>query len=298
METVYGFLSDADRGTSRHIIQAHLGNFIRRGVHAVVLLGEMGDLENGIASWAHDHHKNLFTIPGSHESLDWITQMRLLQQSYGIVNGIDQPFFDMRDHQLVFVPGTELVAGAGGFYLTNEGVTGVRMSPGGAGYFFNVNDIARSVIDPRTTLVMAHTPPLQQGPDATDYAYFHEGEMEETVGDHTHVQRYVTPGIDEEYRNLCRLSDEKLPVQHANRGYGPLRNAVDRVFPRGTLKLPHGHFTETFGRARTRDGHRVPERTYVSEVIHNASSLDVHMKAGIWTYCNGQVAVEKVPLPV
>ena len=82
METVYGLLSDADRRASRGVVGEYLDHFRDRCVHAVVLWGEVGSHLKNIAAWAKTKHKELFAIPGSHESLSWLHEIGFLQQAY------------------------------------------------------------------------------------------------------------------------------------------------------------------------------------------------------------------------
>lgn len=298
MRTVYGLLSDADRRTSPSVMSESLDYFAQRRVDAVVLLGEVGGHMKDIVGWASKQKTELFAIPGSHEGLEWLGEMRAIQHGYPhLHNGVTEPFYDWREHRLAFVPGSELTAGGGCFYLVNEGPSGYRRMDGKAGFYFNVTELTRFVTDPRSTLIMAHMPPRQQGESATDMAYFCESELEEKVGEAVFRHRTITPGIYEEYLNQARLPDEIKPVKRENRGHEMLRRVVDVLFPSGTLKLAHGNFEESVTRACARDGRQVPENTFTGELIHNASCVDID-RAAIWTYANEKVSFEKVKLPV
>ena len=297
METLYGLLSDLDGKTTSRILREPLDYFAQRGVHAVVILGEAGAHLSDIARWSDTHKKDVFAIPGSHEPLGWMSDMHLLQQGYPLLhNGVTHSVHDWREHRLVFVPGSEIQTGKGAFYLTEEFPTGPQFVHGKMVYCSNVNDLRGSVENPASTLIMSHTPPLQSGEDATDWAEFSETEHEEELGQIKIKHRAITPGIYERFNNLVRTHDRK-EVREENRGYGPLRQIVDEKFPYGSLRLAHGHYHESTHRTRDRRGGHVREKTPVREVIHNASCMDLD-RAAIWAVRGNTVSIENLVFPM
>ncbi len=303
METKYGIISDIHRIHPNGVVAA-MSALNAKGAQKIILNGDItGDQFQDLGEDDYLGHMltgagrsglEVYIQPGSHEKVDLFEPVinALVSKYENLVYAAQNPKLETPDHHLVFLPGSDWMAGDAtgkGYQFHNESLkTGFYKTDTGVQRMINIQDLRRYVTDPQKTIVICHVPRKFDSPDTcVDMAYFGEAQRAFRLGDNIVEEGSVFPGPVGE-----RLVKAGAPVRMKteNRGNEDLRTLYEDL---GITKAVTGHFHESVHRANDRNGRRVREGVLVNELFWNASYMD-GMKAGILTVRDGKVAYENV----
>ncbi len=283
-ETRYGFISDVHRrpGTLPAIIEA----LRKERIDKLILNGDLGEDQRMIA-YTINHSLSLgvetFVQPGSHETVvDYLSVVKHFADGNRLlVDALITPKVELKDHHLVFLPGSDFRAG-GEFSLAlhepslESGL--YETSPGKHLYISNIVGLDKLVTDPARTLVICHVPRKFDDPaTCVDYAYFAEranGSLMPGVVVESQIrQALMKNGI--ENPSIAQLEDiasqNGFTFKRENRGNVALRDAYLRL---GITKSITGHFHEASHRANDLNSKPIAEGIMRDTLFYNSGTAD------------------------
>lgn len=316
MVTKYGVISDIHESSPDHVAAAI--RFLRdQGVHKLVLNGDIsGDVNTShtpewfltkvLIAAAHSGLET-YVIPGASEKMGYFSQvMQYFSERHpGIVDARRYGKIEFGDHDLLFIPGTDIPKGeglSGCFFIGDLSPSDVGSSSGvtldheGHLYhFFNVNDLKGRVTRPDRTVVFSHIPPAFDNVEsAVDAALFAIGSDGSTI----FPGQYIEQKIRERYsargasaRDVIDMAARLgYTLKHENRGNQSLARFCDAT---GVRKFVSGHFHESAHRAHDKSVVPVVQGVPVGELFWNASYFDGG-KMGILTVDGSMVSYANI----
>jgi Icc-related predicted phosphoesterase len=265
--------------------------------HSLMVLDELAALNSEI--YLGPKNANIYIQPGSHEPVALFDYMlKLYSGKYpNIINSLDEKYIRNKDHDIVFLPGSDTVAG-GQHLLGNDVKTDRYMVKGkktvklekfesiekynekkdkGQVYAVinkqNMNDLKKRVKDPDKTVIISHVPPRFESLDtAIDVTFFAEGKDGSIM-----PGTYVAKMLQDRYGSLNFAQMQKIvqaegyTLKIENRGNEDLRDLYKKL---GINKAVSGHFHESTHRANNWKNKHVKEDKWTTELFWNAGHLD------------------------
>lgn len=336
----YGIVSDIHEDP-RLIIPA-LARFKELGVGRLVLNGDvqefMGEAKRTqdflafVLAAAVKSGLDTFVMPGGHEVYPLFDSVvsHFAGKNDNIFSVSEVSKIKGDDHDVVLVPGSDVVAGPGEYELGDGLQTGLYMKleegviraehVKGAGVksedfrgflsYQNINDLAELVDRPERTIVFCHVPRRFDGlVDAVDEAEFgvaaEDFSVDMVLYDDGEVQfgSILKPMKGRTARKFGKgsffmlalardLKRAGCPVElrKENKGNSGLKSVYGGL---GITKAVSGHFHESVHRAHDSRGNPVAENTFVDELFWNASYLD-ERKVGVLAVEGGKVSYENI----
>jgi hypothetical protein len=315
----YGIISDTHHNhkTLPGLVQA----LVKNNVDAIVLNGDLGDQANDLhytVATAAKTDLPVYTQPGSHETVAAYTQViDALKTSFSnIIDTVNAPKHEQKDHHLVFLPGSDWTAGGQyriigddgiptatfvqtqkGLILPDEELLGQLIQDPQAHpyllHFTNMRDLDTLVTDAERTVVFCHIPAAHTNANGVDRAYFAERQDGGLVPGIA-----LEEGIRRQYGNVGETDLHLIAARNGftfkreNRGNAELGAAYAR---NGITKAINGHFHESAHNAHGFDGSVATEGTPATSLAYNASYADAG-KAGIVTVRDDTISYERITL--
>ncbi len=336
-ETRYGVISEIHEDP--RVISPLVQTLQLEGIDKIILNGDIGgrhgSLEESQGFTAHilDTLGKLkidsFIQPGSHETLGaYLPVIHYFTEKYpNIVDVLDPATrkIKQRDHDLVFLPGTDFSCGGECIIGNGEEKTGMYNTDNGKIFLSNMHDLRKQVTDPEKTILMCHVPRkfgnIETG---VDVAHFHQQrayhrDFKNDVNKWTYTEISVMPGftpreqiedqgvktfglddsedyvLQETLKLMKKANQEKIVVsveRKENRGNTDLARIYNEI---GITKAVSGHFHESVHRACDSNGDSVPEGTKTKDLFWNASYADAG-KTGILTVGGTNVSYKNIKL--
>jgi len=302
----YGIISDIHEA-SPELFFAALGVLRREyEIERLVLNGDIiGDRNREASSsefleqiLVHAGKSNIetFVLPGSHESAEEFKDIfSVLSDKYqNIISALDVPIISQRDHEAVFLPGSDWHAGDAigkGFVFSDR--EGFMLNGDRSFYAVSLEERLGKVKDPEKALVFSHVPPRFCHSNAIDIAHFFEVAEDFFIMYGCYLEKMPRGSvIPHEY--ALELDVDKLPIieKKENRGSLMLRTLAEKY---GIKKFVSGHFHESVGKAHKFNGTPVPCREKTDELFWNASYFD-KLKVGLLDVEPGYVSYYNLDL--
>lgn len=319
----YGVISDIHKDP--RIAYLAIDVLKSKGVEKLLVNGDIGDRQQTLEDTQRYTATILdaigksgleaFVQPGSHETIEgYRSVLSYFADKYSNVFDVQKiGHVEADGHQLVFLPGSDFVAGgeyrigsgklsSGDYFVDihNEFVDPSdekeiqRLSElgklSGVTHFQNMNDLKSVIKDPSKTIVVCHVPRKFDNLEvAVDMAEFGEA-----------TQDFNFKGGNVEKGSIFPLymakpiSEARYPVKlkKENRGNEDLKNLYEEI---GITNAVTGHFHESGHRANDKSGNHVKEGEIVSDLFWNSGHLDVG-QTGILTVKGDKVSYENIRL--
>ena len=286
METKYGLISDIHRIRLEAVFYA-ISVLKNEGIDKLILNGDLvGDQNSEFSEMeyfsnllAHVAQSGLETYiqPGSHEEKrEYGPIINAFSEKYSNINNIlEKTSFQEKDHNLLFIPGSDVIAGK-----VQEG------------YGIAINGFEKYFVDPEKTIVFSHVPrKFNNINEAVDYAFFAEFKNG-TFGPAIPIleQLKSTYGNLNIEDAITKALDHDINLRQENRGNEDLKYLFEKT---GINKCISGHFHESVHRANDSNGKHVLEGEFVDELFWNASYLD-EGKIGVLRVKDNKVAYQNL----
>lgn len=303
MAKTYGIISDLHNIDIKAVVLA-LQHFEKEEVDALVFNGDLIGERSGhrpqdylatLLDLAGQTNLESYFLPGSHEIVHLFEPiLEHFSQKYpNLINTLKEPKANFKDHQLVFLPGSDWRVGAAvphGYSLEVEHETGVYKNDDGYLRVINPTDLEKLVSESERTIVFSHVPPyFPEVENGIDVAQFGEVVRPFRLNGEAVEIGSVFPGSVG-----AQLAQQGAPVKmkKENRGNKTLRTLYENL---GIKKSVSAHFHESVGQAHDFSGKNVEENTFVDELFYNSSCLD-SLQIGMVSVNDVKVAYENVNL--
>ena len=305
MSKKYGIMSDLHKIDIR-AVQPTIKILKDRGADALVLNGDLFGERSGFnpqdyfaatLDIAGQSGIETYVLPGSHEEAHIFEPVLAhFVKKYGnIINTFNNPKIEKKDHDLVFLQGSDWRAGDAvdsGYSLETERHSGFHKDKETDVYLrvINMGDLKRIVSAPEKTIVFSHVPrKFDNIETAVDMAEFWEVQQEFRLGNDICSVGSVFPGPAG--YSLARKGAPIL-LKRENRGNNSLKDAFDEL---GITKNITGHFHESAGRANDLESKAVKEGLFVPTLFYNAACMD-RLMVGMVSVDGEKAAYENVNL--
>jgi Icc-related predicted phosphoesterase len=325
MATKYGMISDLHEDPN--IIVPALEMLKQRGAEKLLVNGDIGETMEGtsledaikraqnysafILNKIGESGLEAYVQPGSHETLlGFEPVMEWACEKYPQIYYIKKPEKrEMSDHDLVFLPGSDVNIALGEYGITSDLGTfsGKYLNIGdgkkfehwrtyvtlisqgfrrGARSLANMNDLRRLVTCPEKTVVVCHVPrKFDNKENSVDVARFGKAQIDFFYERELIKQGTIIPAVSFD-------SNFPLRVVEENRGNEDLRKLYEEL---GITKAVSGHFHESSHRAHDSEGNPVAQNTLTTNLFWNSGHLD-RGYTGILTVDGENVSYENITL--
>ncbi len=293
-KTYYGIISDAHKHPENvpyavEVLKEH-------GAEKIIVNGDTGNSQRDIAYVLIAVAKSgleTYVQPGSHETIDFEQVIDYLCEKYANINKILEPTeVKIKDHHLVFLPGSDWNAG-GEYHIDNNPnlksgkymISGNKMIPinslsdyvkalkegraNGIVQSSNMYDLKKLVTDPDRTIAVCHIPrKFNNLEEAVDMAEFGEVEKDFII-----ENNYIKKGSIYPAPIAMKLVEYGYPIKikKENRGNEDLKRIYEEI---GINKALSAHLHESAHRANDSNGNHVPEDKPLIELFWNPSYID------------------------
>ncbi len=230
-----------------------------------------------------------FVLPGSHElAKEFNDLLDIFSHKYqNIISAVDVPVIAQREHEVLFLPGSDWHAGDAigkGFVFSDR--EGYMVDEDRSFYAVSLDRRLRKARNPEKALVFSHVPPRFYHSNAIDVAHFFEVVEDFFIMYGCYLEK-MPRGSVMPYEHALELDVDKLPIveKKENRGNLMLRMLIEKY---GIKKLVSAHFHESVGKAHKFDGTIVTCGEKTDELFWNASYFD-KLKVGLLDIVSGYV---------
>ncbi len=310
--TKYGVLADYQGDPSR--LNALVRAMENEGVDAYIWNGieaESPELIFRALQEVAQTGKPVFAQPGSHEPMAWWEPvMQIAQQHYSnVTDATKKPWHDGEGHRLVFMPGSDVQAGAGQYHLaagmipgdylrTQEGMQ--RLTPEEFSRALQHPQLSQQLIHvhpmesleqlvrdeegkvtPQNTILVSHVPPRFSGKKGVDYAFFGQDLEQQGIVPGEFLEGFVRTLVGDAALSVVTYQVWKIgyKLKHDNVGNKTLSSTMRRS---GVTKAITSHIHEAGHYAHDMDGNFVAPETPSMQLAHNTGSVG-EGKAAIYT---------------
>ena len=300
--TKYGIISDI------HKKPEYLDQIVNKlkveEIDKLILNGDIGDSWLKIFRTLEVVSKldiETYIQPGSHESVEDYSNVvfSFCNKYSNFIDVIKNQKIENKDHDLVFLPGSDFLAG-GGYLLGDfeEWDNAVcKTQSDEFNYLSNIRVLDTLVSDPDKTISICHVPRKFNDLDSSvDYAYFAEsatgivtsGEVIEKAVRREYSSHMNQLQLD---RNLDKLAfSHGFTFKRENRGNEELAKSYES---NGITKAISGHFHESSHRAHDSNSILVPEGQFTDNLFYNSGAADYGL-AGILCVDGNKVAYKNI----
>jgi len=269
-------------------------------VNAIIGNGDIGEDEKALGfflEWSGYSGIPTIVQSGSHERIAEFESMLeyFSSKNKNILNARQVRVIDGKDHNLVFLPGSDWNVQGGQYHLAKDDKfeSGIYQTEDGIISLTNMNDLEKLVKEPEKTIVVCHVPQRFDSENTVDTAFFAEKSDGSLMAGHPIVnmikQKYNTKN-SEEIEKIAEKMGFKFKLE--NRGNESLKDLYTKL---GITKAVSGHFHESSHRANDLKGTSVPQRTYTEDLFWNSGYADVG-HCGILNVDGNKVAYENLVL--
>jgi hypothetical protein len=291
MVTVYGIISDIHQAHPS-LVKVGIDVLVKEGANKLILNGDLvGDRfqdenidEQNYAALvlqiAAKSGKEVIAIEGSHECLPlWIPVIQTLQQKYtNIIDAIECPKIEEKDHDIILLPGSDWHAGKaaehGGYLLHEKIETGIYQNEQSCMAVTNINDLKKITTRPEETILFTHIPKkFEDVKEGVDMAYFAQNILSGEIMPGIILESMIKEQMGDISYNVIEeiAAGSMFKFKKENRGNKDLKNVMEQV---GINKNITGHFHESVHRAHDNNCKPINESIKTNELFWNASYLD------------------------
>ncbi|MBS3146581.1 hypothetical protein J4471_02685 [Candidatus Woesearchaeota archaeon] len=317
LETRYGIISDVHKDPLK--VAKAIEKLKSVGIDKLILNGDIaeniGTMQGNMDFFAivldavAKSNLETFIQPGSHESyIPYHSVLEYFKNKNGnIIDTLNEKIAESKDHDLVFLPGSDWTADGhftfgnqniptGDYIITPQGLININDVDGKKSnlkdiellHYENIYDLKKRIKDAGKTIVICHVPRrfsnVNDGIDMAFYAEKSDGSIIPGV--------VVERALRENYGYLTQdmmvvlARQNGLDLKRENRGNIDLERLYREI---GITKGVSGHFHESAHRAIDSYGKRVEQGIFVDDLFWNSGHLD-EGQIGILAVRDGKIS--------
>ncbi|MBN2142933.1 metallophosphoesterase [Candidatus Woesearchaeota archaeon] len=314
MSTTYGIISDIHQNALIRAGPDKTIEVFKPALHALVqeeaqapvlngdLVGSFPDQQsqaNYMAALLQESAQTglpVYVLPGSHDTVPiFEAVMNAMTSKHSNIidtTKADRQKFELGDHHLVFLPGSDSHAGPAsqmGYNLEERSRLDPAYNAPKDMKVTHINDLRTLLTDPDKTIIFSHVPRRFNTVLSVDYATFGKAREPFNLNGDYIPAKVIFPV--EAAKELEKLG---APIDIMNENFG--NEALSEIYKSLGVRFNiTGHIHESVGNATDAEGLKVEEGLYVPSLFWNASCLDQGI-VGLLSVDDGKVAFENIDI--